>query len=257
MLVRLFKDMPLFVYDTISEGFISQSAWGNTPTGIPNDYVIRYLKNRYTNKERFIAGFVNPILNIVNECAAPDRLVKLVNTLNMFATQYDSVKPWSYAEAFQIGSLDFKSMVFGSIRVPEMIAELGHKRIATAGRPVKHKQYSKSGEFLGYKEYDVIFETHRVDGFKLGLREYVYAVKCWCTTTNNEHWLWIDEQYKSDPLEAIAHTFFIHENLIPHIKELKRQGDVLLVELTSEVEPRGNMVSLNKDQYFELLTAQS
>jgi hypothetical protein len=69
--------------------------------------------------------------------------------------------------------------------------------------------------------------------------------------------LWIDRQYSEDPLEAIARTFFVHENLIPFIKELKRQGDILLVELTQEVDPRGQMVSLSKDQYFELLTAQS
>jgi hypothetical protein len=49
----------------------------------------------------------------------------------------------------------------------------------------------------------------------------------------------------------------VHENLIPFIKELKRQGDILLVELTQEVDPRGQMVSLSKDQYFDLLTAQS
>jgi hypothetical protein len=69
--------------------------------------------------------------------------------------------------------------------------------------------------------------------------------------------LWIEDQYKDDPLEAIARTFHIHENLVPFIKELKRQGDILLVELTEDIEPRGNMVSLSKDQYFGLLTAQS
>jgi hypothetical protein len=138
-----------------------------------------------------------------------------------------------------------------------MIKQLGHTRIATAGRPVKHKQYSKQGEFLGFKEYDVIFETHEIDGRKLGTWQPVHAVRCWCTTTDNEHWLWIDSTYKDDPLEAIARTFYIHENLVPYIKELKRQGDILLVELTQDVDPRGNMVSLSKEQYFGLLTAQS
>jgi hypothetical protein len=108
-----------------------------------------------------------------------------------------------------------------------MIKELGHTRIATAGRPVRHKQFSKSGEFLGYHEYDVIFETHQVDGRKLNLVNNIFAVRCWCTTTNNEHWLWIDRQYSDDPLEAIARTFFVHENLIPFIKELKRQGEIV------------------------------
>jgi hypothetical protein len=69
--------------------------------------------------------------------------------------------------------------------------------------------------------------------------------------------LWIDREFRDDPLEAIARTFFIHENLVPFIKELKRQGDILLVELTKDIEPRGQMVSLSKEQYFDLLTAQS
>ena len=177
--------------------------------------------------------------------------------LTQFREDYDLVKPYTYAEAFRINSDLFRAIVFGTIRVPEMIKELGHKRVAVAGQPVRHKQFSKAGEFLGYAEYDVIFETHQVDGSKLGLASSVYAVRCWCTTTENEHWLWIDEQYKKDPLEAIARTFFIHENLIPFIKELKRQGDILLVELNSDIDPRGNLVSLSKEQYFGLLTAQS
>ena len=69
-----------------------------------------------------------------------------------------------------------------------------------------------------------IYETYEVKGEKLKLRENVYALKVWCTSTDKEHWLWIDKKYKDNPLEAVASTFHIHENLIPHIKELKRQG---------------------------------
>jgi hypothetical protein len=69
--------------------------------------------------------------------------------------------------------------------------------------------------------------------------------------------LWIEDQYKDSPLEAVASTFRIHENLIPHIKEIKRQGDILLVELNQDVEPQGNIVPLTAEQYFGFLTAQS
>jgi len=208
---------------------------------------LRFLRCKYSNKDRFMSNFIEPIRNGAGN----------LDLLDYLESNYSAVPPFSYTEAFKIPNLVFQSIVFGNIRVSEMIAELGHTRIATAGLPVKHKQYSKAGEFLGYHEYHVIFETHEVSGRKLNLRENIYAVRCWCTTTNNEHWLWIDDQYKNDPLEAITHTFFIHENLIPFIKELKRQGDILLVELTEDIEPRGNMVSLSKDQYFSLLTAQS
>ena len=139
-----------------------------------------------------------------------------------------------------------------------MIKELGHKRIKTDGKPVRHKQFDKQGNFTGYKEYDVVYELHEVYGEKLGINQSLYAVKCWCTTTNKEHWIWVEDKYKDNVLEAVASTFRIHPNIIPYIKELKRQGDILLVELTEDVKPEGNeLVPLTAEQYFTLLTAQS
>jgi hypothetical protein len=58
-------------------------------------------------------------------------------------------------------------------------------------------------------------------------------------------------------LTAIASTFVVHKNIIPHIKALKRQGDILLTEMDDDIKPEGEMVSLTKEQYFGLLVAQS
>jgi len=177
---------------------------------------------------------------------------------------YDKVKEFSYAEAFAIPNEVFQAKVFGSIDIVEMIKELGHERIATAGKHLRHKQFSKEGEFEGYVEYDVIYETHKVDSTKLPSLEGdndgdVYALRCWCTTTDKEHWLWIEDEYKDDPLEAVAQTFRVHKNVIPHITEIKRQGDMLLVELDKEIKPSSTdeIVPLTAEQYFGFLTAQS
>lgn len=210
----------------------------------------KYLKMRYTNYERFVAGFLNPLLKTLPQEENP-----FYQILSYLELEYRHATKFTYAEAFKLPRT-FSPIVFGSISVPDMIAELGHERVAVAGQAVKHKSFSSNGEFLGYKEYDVIFETHRVNGRKMGISD-AYAIRCWCTTTENEHWIWIEDKYANDPLEAIASTFRIHENLVPFIKELKRQGDILLVELTKDIDPRGDLVSLTKDQYFSLLTAQS
>jgi hypothetical protein len=257
MNVYLLANYPQLFFDTENEVIVVPvNAWSNKTANIDKFSFLRFLKNKYTNKPRFVASFISEIRRQfeIDEFTMPDALDSL---LKFFETNYDMVQPYGYKEAFELELETWKQIIFSSIRVSEMIKELGHKRIATAGRPVKHKQFSKSGEFLGYREYDVIFETHQVNGSALGLNDFIFAVKCWCTTTNNEHWLWIDREFRDDPLEAIARTFFIHKNLIPFVKELKRQGDILLVELTADVEPRGQMVSLSKDQYFDLLTAQS
>jgi len=211
---------------------------------------IRYLKGVYTNKQRFLDRYVNNI-----ELFPTRRNID--DILTFFENEYDNVIPFSYKEAFEIESPAFKAMVFGSIDITEMITEMGATRLKVEGIPVKRKQFDINGDFTGYKEYDNIYETYEVDGTKLELDRSLYAVKCWCTSTNKEHWLWIEEQYKDSPKDAIASTFRIHENLVPYIKELKRQGDVLLVELTEEVEPEGNIITLNSEQYFSLLTTES
>lgn len=244
MKVYFFADSAIHYKPTSNGEFHVNDLYNSRP--VSDIEMARYLKMRYRNRRMFHEMFLKRVQEYVNDPWV-SRLERL----------YDQVDPYTYREAFQIGDQEWRSIVFGQIRVQQMIAELGHSRIAVEGRPVRHKQFDRDGRFTGYREYDVIFETHRVNGSKLGLRDDIYAVKCWCTTTESEHWIWIEEKYKDSPLEAIASTFRVHENLIPFIKELKRQGDILLVELTQQIDPRGDMVSLNADQYFSLLTAQS
>jgi len=240
---------------------------------VDNSDAVKYLKGIFTNKSRFKSRFIDKVLS-ANIKYEKERLEGKFerfdhvtpNTFECTAFMeeildlYDKVEPFTYLEAFKLQNRVFQIEVFGSIDISEMISELGHERIKVDGKLVKHKQFNKEGEFIGYKEYNNVYETYKVFGQKLELEEDVYAIKCWCTTTDEEHWLWIEDTFKDEPLEAIASTFRIHENLIPHIKELKRQGDVLLVEMNKESEnltPEGEMVPLNSEQYFSLLTAQS
>lgn len=223
-----------------------------------NDFV-RYLKGLYTNKERFINRYLNPLREKTNPIK--NHNVEFHNTFSEFidylGKTYNEVKPFSFKEAFDISNKSFQGLVFSSINIGEMIEELGAKRIKTDGIESTHRQYDSEGNFTGEKTYHNIYEVHEVSGEKLGLNENLYVVKCWCTSTNKEHWLWIEDQYKDDPLTAIASTFRVHENIIPHIKCLKRQGDLLLIEMDEKVKPEGNIVPLTKEQYFGLLVAQS
>ena len=227
---------------------------------ITNIDALRYLKGQYTNKARFKARFIDPVREIKTKKDMDGNLLtdfECDDMLDEMLDNFSKVKPYSYVEAFKIESQEFKALVFGSINITEMIKELCNKRIATDGIKVKHKQFKPNGDFIGHVEYDNIYEVHEVSGEKLSIAGNLYVLKCWCTSTNKEHWLWIDEKHKDKPLEAVASTFVIHENLIPHIKELKRQGDILLVEMTKDVEPEGELVSLSAEQYFGLLTCQS
>lgn len=217
---------------------------------------LRYLKGVHTNKDRFIHRYINPRLEMEKFVDA-EFFADIKYLLDFFVENYDEAITFSFKEAFSLKNDSFRALSFSSINIIDMMAELGAKRYKTDGIEVNHKKFDKEGNFIDMEKYHNIYEVYEISGKKLDLEENVYAIKCWCTSTNKEHFIWIDSKYKDDPLNAIASTFMIHKNLIPYIKELKRQGDVLLVELTEKIEPTGEIVSLDKDQYFGLLTAQS
>lgn len=192
---------------------------------------------------------------------------RLATFRDEFLAKWESSETFNYFDAFNLEMEEFRRLVFQTISIGEMFKNLDSKRISVDGIPVKRKTFKPNGEFDGYKTYDNIYEVYEVESSKLisnlanasdNVDSKLYAVKCWCTSTNKEHWLWIEPEYKDNPLEAIASTFRVHKNLVPHIKELKRQGDVLLMEFDEPVEPEGTeMVALTKDQYFSLLTCEA
>lgn len=237
---------------------------------VTTEEVVKYLKGFYRNRETFLLEFIEKTRNVhkTNDKSSNEDLQKDFDKsknefkcdefLDDLISLYDNVTKFTYLEAFKLKNVDFQAKVFGVIDVPEMIKNLGHKTLAVEGKEVRHKKYNLAGDFLGHENYHVIYETHIVNGDQLKVNEPIYALKCWCTTTEEEHWLWIEDKYKDSPLEAVASTFRIHENLIDNIKEIKRQGDVLIVEMKDDnIEPKGDIVPLTSEQYFSLLTAQS
>lgn len=223
---------------------------------------VRYLKGVHTNKARFIsrfidfakARFIEEDLKTYNEKFYNDA----VEFHDKLIEMYDEATPFSFRESFLIENKEFQALVFSSINITDMVTELGATKYKVDGIETNQRIYDVEGNYLRTEKMHNVYEVFEVDGSKLGLEdEKLYVVKCWCTSTNDEHWLWIDDTFKDDPLNAIASTFMVHENIIPHIDCIKRQGDVLLVEMKEEVTPSGEIVSLTKEQYFSLLAAQA
>jgi hypothetical protein len=220
---------------------------------------LRYLKGKFTNLERFISRFVDvklEKLGSIKESHTADYNA-FKDFFKFLVDNYEEATTFTTKEAFELENREFQALVFSSINIPSMIKELGAERHKVEGVETKHRRYDTNGNYIGDETYHNIYETHKVNGKKLGVTDDLYILKCWCTSTNKEHFLWVDAKYKDDPLSAIASTFMVHENIIPHIKCLKRQGDILMVEMKQEVKPEGNVVSLTKEQYFDLLVTQS
>jgi hypothetical protein len=220
-----------------------------------NHSVCRFFKGVIDNKSDFEKQVIEPILGLDGKMGYETK-----KFCDIILKLFDIAEPYNFEDAFKLKEDQFRIMVFSTIDIGDMINSLGAERIATDGKTSIQKKFDPNGNYIDTIEMSNIYEVYEVNGSKLNIEGNVYALKCWCTTTNNEHWLWIDEQYKDKPLEAVASTFRIHENLIPHIKELKRQGDVLFVEMksgTENIKPEGNIAPLTAEQYFGLLSAQS
>jgi hypothetical protein len=195
--------------------------------------------------------------------------------INEILDNWENETELSYTEWMKIDNPRIRSIVAGMMDVGEMMDFLGTERYKTAGEKVIREQYDAEGNLIGTIDKHVVYEVHKVDitkllvdgveGDVLGDGENIaWALKCWCTTTDEEHWLWLEgEEYKDDPLAAVASTCRIEKEVIPHITAIKRQGDIFFFELTDEgskvsEEVMGqDKVPLTKEQYFDLLVAES
>jgi hypothetical protein len=145
---------------------------------------------------------------------------------------YEAVR---YEQIFNLKSNRLKQICFEFLSPAELMKGLGAERIKVAGIEMNYFQYDSLGNKTPITKYN-IYETYHTTEHKKHNLDEIHAVKCWCSTTENEHWIFIEEQYASEPLAAIASTFRIPTDDISRIKCIKRQGDILIAELKDETD---------------------
>lgn len=193
----------------------------------------------------------------------------LLNFLKVDEPYWNRIRRLTYEEAFKIEDRELQTQVFGGINVREMIEHLGYEKVKVDGKHVTRRQYREDGTYEMI-ENDVIYELLKVEVSKLlgddaRVKTYRHAIKCWCTSTGKDHYLWIEDQYATDPLTGIASTCRLQEDLIPHIDTIKRQGDLFLLEFKDgfdpeapgAIDPAKPKRPLTAEEYFGLLVAES
>lgn len=216
----------------------------------------RLLKTQYrSNQLRFRERFLKPL----NPWLSMNETRNFGGIIQMYDSLFERVKPYSYKEAFEIQNAAFRAKIFSVIDVPEMIKNLGHTRISTEGIELVNKTWNPYKEEFEEINLSQVYELHEVNGSKLGVREPMYAIKCWCTSTNNEHWLWAEK--KKSPLESIASCCMVYKKMLGKIEYIIRQGDVFLFGMKNGEEvvlcEDDEVVALSKEDYFSLLVSQS
>lgn len=225
----------------------------NTPT---HEEGGRYLRTLYgNNTPRFRERFLKPVYRWLKMNGLPNA----DEVINFYDELFKISEPYSYKEAFKISDNNFRAKVFSAIDVPTMVKHLGHNRVETGGVDLVNRVYDTYSKEFKDVPFTQIYELHSVNGKDLGITGELYAIKCWCTSTNNEHWLFTDASDTKDPIELIARTCVVYKKMLGKIKHIIRQGDIYLFEMNEYVEIKEDdeTIPLTKDLYLSLLKSQS
>lgn len=92
--------------------------------------------------------------------------------------------------------------------------------------------------------------------------DYIYAVRCWCTTTKREYWIMVKKEAvkNQDAVEAIAWTMQFPKEVKKDIIKIFRQGDILIAETKTKHEKtysEYNKEPLTKEEYLSLLYSET
>lgn len=123
------------------------------------------------------------------------------------------------------------------------------------------------------KEFEDVYELYQIDGSKMFDKDRfgqepnpVYAVRCWCTTTNREYWLYVPMEAATgqrwlssgnlpvhDAIRAIAWTIRID---IKNPEVIYRQGDIIVVKMPENPETCSER-HITKEEYLNLMYSES
>jgi hypothetical protein len=123
------------------------------------------------------------------------------------------------------------------------------------------------------KEFEDVYELYQIDGSKMFDKDQwgrdpspVYAVRCWCTTTNREYWLYVPMEAASgqrwlssvnlpvyDAIRAIAWTIRID---IKNPEVIYRQGDIIVVKMPDNPQSCTER-HITKEEYLNLMYSES
>lgn len=183
---------------------------------------------------------------------------------------WDGIVPVSVQEALKEKNTEKRRVMFDCIGVAKLFAALEPELI---DRQILSKQRTRWDERNNPypHQFEDVYELYQIDGEKLfdtesrwSKPEPVYAVRCWCTTTGREYWIYVPKAAaltkkpgefieQADAITAIAWTIRID---ITNPKRIFRQGDIIVAE-ESEDSRQAEPYHLDKDQYIKLLFSET
>lgn len=187
---------------------------------------------------------------------------------------WENITPVTVQEALAISNTEIRRTYFTCISVNKLFKELNPT--LRDKQVIKKKRTRWDDKNTQYEyEFEDIYELYEIEGEKLfgpassrwNKPDPVFAVRCWCTTTNREYWLYVTAESatgqrwlqldrkgeKYDAISAIAWTIMID---ITNPERIYRQGDIIVVK-ESDKSVTTTPYHLTKDQYLSLMYSET
>jgi hypothetical protein len=184
---------------------------------------------------------------------------------------WDDIKPVTVEEALNIENTEIRRTYFDCIGVVKLFKTLNPKLLDKQVITKKRANWDDENK-ESFRTFEDVYELYEIDGSKLFEKDRfgrnpqpVYAVRCWCTTTNREYWLyvneeaatgqrwWGDEKAKPDAIRAIAWTIRID---VDKPEKIYRQGDIIVVKKSKDSMDIREY-HLDKDAYLSLMYSET
>jgi hypothetical protein len=188
---------------------------------------------------------------------------------------WDSITQVTIKEALQQENTEIRRTYFDCIGVEKLFQQLQpvlrDRQVITK----KRTKWDDNNDPIEYHFNDV-YELYEIDGKKLYNKdrfgrdpEPVFAVRCWCTTTNREYWIYVDreaatgnrwffhnETAKYDAIRAIAWTIRVDVST-NDIDKIYRQGDIIVVKLKKNNFDTHDFRHLTKEEYLKKMYSET
>jgi hypothetical protein len=171
-----------------------------------------------------------------------------------------------------------RRVYFDAIGIEKLFKSLDPKLLDK--QTIKKSRTRWDDEFNEYThEFEDVYELYEIEGAKMfnkdrwgnEPRDHIYAVRCWCTTTNREYWLyvprwaalyeqwWNPQDNKPDAVRAIAWTVRL-DVPIGHVEKIYRQGDIIVAKIKNDFSSDTESAlpyHLSKEDYLQLMYSET
>jgi hypothetical protein len=185
---------------------------------------------------------------------------------------WNSIKSVTVKDALSIENTEERRTYFDCIGVEKLFKQLGPKLRDRQEITKKRANWDEDNK-ENFRTFKDVYELYEIEGTKLYDKDRwgrspnpVFAVRCWCTTTGREYWLYVDNKAATgnswwseqadneyDAIRAIAWTIRID---ITNPERIYRQGDVIIVKKSDKSEDVRSY-HLEKEQYLDLMYSET